>query len=651
MAWEESIYPKAWVNEMNENIHGVMAASNFTKEILKRNGVTLPIKVIWNAIDEDLRKEAIGTYPLNTNKTIKFFHNSTGKTRKGIDILLKAYTSEFNINDNVVLIIKGFPNPDNKIDILIKQYQTSTSPEILYINNPDLTDVEIRNLTAQCSCGVFPSRAEGFGLPILECMYQNIPVITTNYSGQLDFCNEDNSYLIEYKLEFAKDSEFVNIGAKWAEPNVEDLMNKMRIVYKGLILKDSSEAKELQIKVIKAKKIADLISWENSAKKALQFIKKIEEVALLKENNLGVITWLNNENGIAEYSYDLYNNIESSFKKFFYISNKDISDRVRKDKKNVYRTWVNDESTFDETINLIKEEEINIIHIQYHSGSMFSPQALSILLSRLKEKGIKIFITLHSVRSTSFDFIKEVNNLKLADKVIVLNSSDADYAKQKLNNVIFNTLGNLIFKKRNKEELRKKLNLISYSPIICTHGLLNTNKGILQIVEAINQLKKIYPDILLLSLNAVSSNNIHSQGLLDEINNYITKNRLENNIVMITEFLSDQYIQVLMQTANINVFAYKDVGESASAAVRKGLDSLNPTIITDIKQFQDFNKEVYKIKNNEPENIVKAIVDLLNNNNLSDDITNNASRYIEENSYDNKSLDLLLLYKSNLDMP
>jgi len=44
---------------------------------------------------------------------------------------------------------------------------------------------------------VLISRGEGFGLPYLEAGACGLPVIGSNCSGQTDFLNKDNSYLVE----------------------------------------------------------------------------------------------------------------------------------------------------------------------------------------------------------------------------------------------------------------------------------------------------------------------------------------------------------------------------------------------------------------------------------------------------------------------
>src|SRR5690606_2365994 len=104
-AWEESVYPKEWVDEINANLHGLMVASNFTKSIFQKAGIKIPMKVVPNALDDEVRIKAKDKYKLNTNKSFKFLHISTAKQRKGVDILIKAYFEEFTKDDDVTLVL------------------------------------------------------------------------------------------------------------------------------------------------------------------------------------------------------------------------------------------------------------------------------------------------------------------------------------------------------------------------------------------------------------------------------------------------------------------------------------------------------------------------------------------------------------------
>jgi glycosyltransferase involved in cell wall biosynthesis len=51
-------------------------------------------------------------------------------------------------------------------------------------------------LTARCDCYVSLHRSEGFGLTMAEAMAWGKPVIATAYSGNLEFMDNDNSYLV-----------------------------------------------------------------------------------------------------------------------------------------------------------------------------------------------------------------------------------------------------------------------------------------------------------------------------------------------------------------------------------------------------------------------------------------------------------------------
>ena len=56
---------------------------------------------------------------------------------------------------------------------------------------------EVADIIRMCDCGVFPSRAEGWNLDLLEMMSCGKQVIATNYSAHTEFCNEENCMLVE----------------------------------------------------------------------------------------------------------------------------------------------------------------------------------------------------------------------------------------------------------------------------------------------------------------------------------------------------------------------------------------------------------------------------------------------------------------------
>ena len=71
---------------------------------------------------------------------------------------------------------------------------------------------------SQVNCGVFPSRAEGWNIPLLELMACGKHVIATDYSAHTEFCNKDNCDLIEInELEPAVDGKWFHGHGQWAK--------------------------------------------------------------------------------------------------------------------------------------------------------------------------------------------------------------------------------------------------------------------------------------------------------------------------------------------------------------------------------------------------------------------------------------------------
>ena len=78
------------------------------------------------------------------------------------------------------------------------------------------------------------TRGEGFGLPLLEAAAAGLPIITTNWSGHLDFLNITKKSFIKVNYELQKirdgkaDNRIFMKGAKWAHVDENDAIRKMK---------------------------------------------------------------------------------------------------------------------------------------------------------------------------------------------------------------------------------------------------------------------------------------------------------------------------------------------------------------------------------------------------------------------------------------
>jgi glycosyltransferase involved in cell wall biosynthesis len=118
--------------------------------------------------------------------------------------------------------------------------------------------MDVAKLMAQSNCGIFPSRAEGWNLELLEMMAMNKPVIATNYSSHTEFCNSENAFLVEInETEPAHDGKAFNGQGNWgkiSQDQKDQIIEYMRYSYKNRINSNENG-------INTAKKF----SWENSA--------------------------------------------------------------------------------------------------------------------------------------------------------------------------------------------------------------------------------------------------------------------------------------------------------------------------------------------------------------------------------------------------
>lgn len=105
-----------------------------------------------------------------------FFYIGNLEKRKGTDILLRAYLSYLNAGGDHDLILAGKIR-EADIEKLLQEAMQKTNR----IRYSGYVEYEERNrYYADCSAFVFPSRAEGFGMPVVEALSYRKPVIVSD---------------------------------------------------------------------------------------------------------------------------------------------------------------------------------------------------------------------------------------------------------------------------------------------------------------------------------------------------------------------------------------------------------------------------------------------------------------------------------------
>ena len=258
-------FKPAELNSMNA-CDELIVTSEWGKEILKRNGVKPTAKVVPLGVDTDIFTPS---KPSKRENTI-FLNVGKWEIRKGHDILIECFNKAFNKNDKVELwlLCDNIFLQDGGKSWVDKCKNSNLAGKIRIIPRQN-THQNIKDIMDQADVGVFPARAEGWNLELLEMMSIGKNVITTNYSAHTEFCNNSNSKLIECdQLETANDNIWFHNFGSWVylgDEQQEQLICHMRNLH---IDKQNNNLNINYSGIDTGQKF----SWKNSAKKLIEAI-------------------------------------------------------------------------------------------------------------------------------------------------------------------------------------------------------------------------------------------------------------------------------------------------------------------------------------------------------------------------------------------
>ncbi len=287
--WEHWSLPELWVNRFNKEVDQIWVFSSFIKNSYVNSGVEPEkIEIIPYPINTDLFRP----FTENVVDNKKFIFLCFISEKSGANILLDAYCEEFKPEEHVCLAMCEIAFTTKNTVLMDKINIINNDPlkpniSLIHVSSNEEYEQEfyfeenLPQIYNYSDCFVYPYKTEGIGANILEAMACERIIITTKGGVALDFCNSENSYLINNNWEDCKIDyeDELNLTGNKFEFNVEKEHLKQILRH---VFTNQDEAK------IKARKGRESVvknySYKNCFDKIDKVINKIKHKPVLRFN-------------------------------------------------------------------------------------------------------------------------------------------------------------------------------------------------------------------------------------------------------------------------------------------------------------------------------------------------------------------------------
>lgn len=232
-AWETTILP-AHHRRTLVGFDEIWVPSSWGRTILLANGFAADrVHVVPEGVD----CRRFGPAPQPPAGPFRFLSVGKWEERKGISGLVRCFMATFAADEPVELVLHAhnpyLPGFSMEAALTHLGAIPGLTPEIVPSNPLDASG--LAELFRSCNAFVLPTRAEGWGLPIVEAMASGLAVIATDYSAPPDYLNDSNGFpLRAARLVPVHDPFFYGTAEPlgvWAEPDWRHLCHLMRQVF------------------------------------------------------------------------------------------------------------------------------------------------------------------------------------------------------------------------------------------------------------------------------------------------------------------------------------------------------------------------------------------------------------------------------------
>ncbi|MGB3209238.1 MAG: glycosyltransferase family 4 protein [Desulforhopalus sp.] len=222
--WETERLPSRWLDSQ-DYYDEIWTPSQFSKQAIS-SCVYKPVHVVPHVIDpvefeEVQRAGDRAKFGLPAEAFIFgfFFDQKSIMQRKNPEAVIDAFCSAFNGNDSVYLLLKV--NSSEPGNLAYEKLKARGRKNNIIWFEQTLNKVDTLELMASLDVYASLHRSEGFGFTLAEAAFLGKQIITTNYSGNVDFIFDGEAYMLKTKR-VVTDQDYgpYPLGTIWGEPDI-----------------------------------------------------------------------------------------------------------------------------------------------------------------------------------------------------------------------------------------------------------------------------------------------------------------------------------------------------------------------------------------------------------------------------------------------
>lgn len=238
----DQVYPmqlNGYIEVLNLKAERIFAFTPHWRQVLRDQGVTRPVDVLLHGFDSEVYK------PLSRSEVRKvfkipediflFLNVNRNQPRKRYDLLMMAFVELLVKYPTKPLYLLCICDKGEKggwwlfelfqRELKLRGVHVEQFANRLMVSSQDLTfrDEEINMMYNMANVGINSADGEGWGLCNFEQMGVGIPQVVPNIGGFKEFCNKDNTVMVETKNRYYLPTVYSVVGGEGNAVDPHDL--------------------------------------------------------------------------------------------------------------------------------------------------------------------------------------------------------------------------------------------------------------------------------------------------------------------------------------------------------------------------------------------------------------------------------------------